>query len=988
MYAATNSGVLVSPTCALGTIYDVWYRFVAQTTNPTITLSGIGSTFLNPHMELLSGACGGQTSLFCGTTSIAADYLTPGTTYYIRVYSSSGAAPIVPTTAGFNICITDPVATPPFNDECVNSINLPVGNSCNNVPGTMAGATISATPIAPCTGPVAYDVWYKFTSINTTATITLGGIAANFLNPRIQIFSGACGSLSSIFCGTSPVAATGLTAGAVYYVRVYSTTAPSPNGNAQFTICVTTTNAPLRFGNSYVNLSKKTIGGVVQKGDTLEIRMTVNHTSGTMFALRYVDNVPTKTAMLTGTTDSIRIITNEGLTYKKYTLAAADDAATYRAAPPVGQYNIRLNLGFGGTAPGTPINNTSTESATATGTMIAASDRPKGGGGMLFATAYRVVVTGNPGDTIILNAANFLYKTTAGGTDITLSATPYKILISTPLSLCTNSIGVNNAAEFGGTFGTGTTLNRSTDLAIPIDGYSFVSDVSAYTGVGDGRYAIVKNLSPRSSITRNARKQNTCNTPTILLANDPLSCNNRMFGGFWYVDGDHSGTNNAVGNVPPDTDDPGGYMLMVNADYVASEAYRQTITNLCPNTYYEFSAWIRNICTNCGLDSASLQTFKPGVNPNMTFALDGVDRYNTGEVDTVGWIKKGFMFVTGATQSTATFSIRNNSQGGGGNDWALDDISIATCLPNMSYSPTLNPTVCQGNTFVLRDTIRSFFSNYHYHQWQRSTDGGVTWTDLGVARDSTPVFNAILNVWQYVTTYTIPPANTTAANDGDLYRVLVATTNTNLSNPDCRVTDGISFINLNVDVCGIPLKTELLSFNGKLVNDRSNLDWTTSKEDEPIQFTIERSADGNNFTPIGNINSLNNQASLNNYSFIDPLPVADKQYYRIVLTNPDNKKVYSRTILLSKDASLFRLVNLINPFSNKLEFDITVPANGKIDIQLIDLSGKILKKNSYLVNEGANSLTVPHTDGLPAGLYLLQISNNEDAITRKVVKKN
>jgi hypothetical protein len=41
-----------------------------------------------------------------------------------------------------------------------------------------------------------------------------------------------------------------------------------------------------------------------------------------------------------------------------------------------------------------------------------------------------------------------------------------------------------------------------------------------------------------------------------------------------------------------------------NADYVASEVYRQTVTNLCPNTYYEFSAWVRNICPTCGIDSS------------------------------------------------------------------------------------------------------------------------------------------------------------------------------------------------------------------------------------------------------------------------------------------------------------------------------------------------------------------------------------------------
>ena len=81
--------------------------------------------------------------------------------------------------------------------------------------------------------------------------------------------------------------------------------------------------------------------------------------------------------------------------------------------------------------------------------------------------------------------------------DVTLTATPFNILISNPLNLCANSIGLNNAVENGGTFGSGNTLNRSYDLTTPIAGYTFLPDVSAYNGVGDGRYAIVNNMSPK-----------------------------------------------------------------------------------------------------------------------------------------------------------------------------------------------------------------------------------------------------------------------------------------------------------------------------------------------------------------------------------------------------------------------------------------------------------------------------------------------------------
>ena len=104
-------------------------------------------------------------------------------------------------------------------------------------------------------------------------------------------------------------------------------------------------------------------------------------------------------------------------------------------------------------------------------------------------------------------------------------------------------------------------------------------------------------------------------------------------------------------------------MLVVNAAYRIDSAFKQTITGLCPNTYYEISLWMRNICPHCGCEfqwyrgvqsggyipPAAAPTDSSGVHPNLTFELDGTDYYTTGNLycTPVNWIKKGFTFVTG-----------------------------------------------------------------------------------------------------------------------------------------------------------------------------------------------------------------------------------------------------------------------------------------------------------------------------------------------------
>jgi hypothetical protein len=737
------------------------------------------------------------------------------------------------------------------------------------------------------------------------------------------------------------------------------------------------------FNNGYINLSKKTTGGVVETGDILELKATIRFSNSAtpLYAARYVDNIPSNTVMLNGPGDSIRLITNEGLTYKAYTPAAGDDPATYNPSPGSSEYNIRVNLGSGNIIlPDPPVNTTGTESSSATG-RISTSNIPNFNNGILFAVAVRVEVTGNPGDIIQIFPGRFIFQRTAGGPDTTHVALPYEIMISDVLDLCSNATGVNIAEEYGGTFSSGTTLNRPTDLTFPIPGYIYIPVVSPTQGVGDGQYGIVKNLSPRNSTNRDARRRGNC------AGGVPFDdCDNRMFT-YFFIDGDHTSTNDALGNLPPAEGDSAGYMLLVNNDYISSVVYRQTLTGLCPNTYYEFSAWVRNVCPNCGRDSAGRSTNRPGVLPNLSFSIDDIDRYSTGEIDTFGWLKKGFLYVTGPTQTSLSFAIRSNSQGGGGNDWAIDDISVATCLPSMSYSPTLSPTTCRGNTVEIRDTVRSFFPNYTNYKWQRSTDAGATYTDIaGETGNATATL--VAGKWEYVTTYVVPNTQTTSNDSGNKYRVIVATTPDNLLDASCQTTDGISIVNLVVLDCDYdPLRTDLLSFTGTRENSFSKLSWTTSSETEALEFGVERSTDGRNFSVIGFMKSYgNSNAATNTYFFTDTAIIAGKVFYRVAMINKANEKEYSRTIQFTGEIKEFTVGNVVNPFVNSLLFDVTTSSGTNVNAALISLNGIVLQKQSYPLSGGYNSLKLRNLEALPAGVYLLQVTSGGKIITKKVMK--
>jgi len=88
-----------------------------------------------------------------------------------------------------------------------------------------------------------YDVWFSFTAVSNTHTATISNLNASFTNPEVAIFSGPCGGLAQIACGTTSATSNALTVGATYFVRVSNVGAMVTTGGT-FDICITHPTAP------------------------------------------------------------------------------------------------------------------------------------------------------------------------------------------------------------------------------------------------------------------------------------------------------------------------------------------------------------------------------------------------------------------------------------------------------------------------------------------------------------------------------------------------------------------------------------------------------------------------------------------------------------------------------------------------------------------------------------------------------------------------
>lgn len=191
-------------------------------------------------------------------------------------------------------------------------------------------------------------------------------------------------------------------------------------------------------------------------------------------------------------------------------------------------------------------------------------------------------------------------------------------------------------------------------------------------------------------------------------------------------------TSNCFGNtwytVPSDHTGNGGFML-VNASFNPGDFFVTSVTDLCPNTTYEFAAWIMNVMN------------RSGILPNITFKIEEPDGtllkdFNTGDIASIGpvWKQYGFFFTTPSGNPQIVLRMTNNAPGGNGNDLALDDITFRPCGARINASIQGNTDtidLCEGNTstYIFDGDVASAYQSPLY-QWQVSTDKGTTWKDI------------------------------------------------------------------------------------------------------------------------------------------------------------------------------------------------------------------------------------------------------------------
>jgi hypothetical protein len=145
------------------------------------------------------------------------------------------------------------------------------------------------------------------------------------------------------------------------------------------------------------------------------------------------------------------------------------------------------------------------------------------------------------------------------------------------------------------------------------------------------------------------------------------------------------------------------------------------------------------------------------------------------------------------------------------------------------------------------------------------------------------------------------------------------------------------------------LPVTLLYFNVSPTRDNKvNINWATATEENANYFSVERSANGIDFTEIGRLNAAGDSQAKKEYALVDDQPLIGRTYYRLKEVDFDGRVEHFNMRFIDvhgvKAISVFP--NPILP-DEKITLSLNFSNDEKAFVRILDVAGHEIKRFSF-----------------------------------------
>jgi hypothetical protein len=177
------------------------------------------------------------------------------------------------------------------------------------------------------------------------------------------------------------------------------------------------------------------------------------------------------------------------------------------------------------------------------------------------------------------------------------------------------------------------------------------------------------------------------------------------------------------------------------------------------------------------------------------------------------------------------------------------------------------------------------------------------------------------------------------------------------------------------------LPVKLVSFSALIKGNSVALNWQTATETNNRGFGVEKSSDGRNWSEFAFVQATAPNGSGSFYAAEDVAPVQGMNFYRLRQVDLDGKFAYSPVKQVNFNGIQQEVVVYPNPSRGFVNVLANVPGT-QVQYSITDLSGKSVQSGVLRTEGSANRLNI---SGLPAGIYLLQVRDENGPRTTKLL---
>lgn len=188
----------------------------------------------------------------------------------------------------------------------------------------------------------------------------------------------------------------------------------------------------------------------------------------------------------------------------------------------------------------------------------------------------------------------------------------------------------------------------------------------------------------------------------------------------------------------------------------------------------------------------------------------------------------------------------------------------------------------------------------------------------------------------------------------------------------------------------VPLPVTLNHFETELIDNNSELNWSTASEEKVSKFEIMRSLDGINYQSVGSVNAKGNSNEINQYQFTD-LNVAAfntaKVFYQLKMIDENGAYKLSNIAQLRMNEKVTSTVSVYpNPSSDYVNLSLSSTPDSDINVIIMDSNGKTVEQ---IMNPEMNGNNMKFDiRNLETGIYFIHILNNDGSTTsNKFIKR-